>query len=54
MGHSCRAFRRTLLTGIFVVGLLVTARTSPADANEALTWNETALKVAAANGQISV
>jgi PAP2 superfamily len=54
MGHSCRAFRRTLLTGIFVVGLLVTARTSPADANEVLTWNETALKVAAANGQISV
>jgi PAP2 superfamily/Vanadium chloroperoxidase N-terminal domain len=51
MGHACRAFSRTLLTGIFVVGLLVTARTSPADANAVLTWNETALKAVAAGGQ---
>jgi hypothetical protein len=54
MGHHCRAFRRTLLTGLLVVGLLVTAHTPSATANEVLTWNETALKAIAAGGQTSV
>lgn len=54
MGHHRRAFRRTLLPGLLVVGLLVTARTLPAAANEVLTWNETALKALAAGGQMSV
>ena len=54
MGHHCRACRRTLLTGLLVVGLLVTAHTPSATANEVLTWNETALKAIAAGGQTSV
>jgi hypothetical protein len=54
MGHSCRAFRRTLLTGIFVVGLLATAPAPPAAANAVLTWNETAVKAATANGQNTI
>jgi hypothetical protein len=54
MGHPYRAFRRTLLPGLLVVGLLVTARTLPATANEVLTWNETALKAIEAGGQRSV
>jgi hypothetical protein len=54
MGHPYRAFRRTLLTGRLVVGLLITARTLPATANEVLTWNETALKAIEAGGQRSV
>jgi hypothetical protein len=54
VGHRCRAFRYTLLTGLLVVGLLVTARTLPAAANEVLTWNETALKALDAGGQRSV
>jgi hypothetical protein len=54
MGHPYRAFRRTLLTGLLVVGLLITARTLPATANEVLTWNETALKAIEAGGQRSV
>jgi hypothetical protein len=51
MGHHRRAFRRTLLPGLLVVGLLVTPRTLSAAANEVLTWNETALKAVAAGGQ---
>jgi PAP2 superfamily len=54
VGHRCRAFSRTLLTGLLVVGLLVTARPLPAAANEVLTWNETALKALDAGGQRSV
>ena len=54
MGHHCRAFRRTLLTSILVVGLLVTARTPPADANGVLTWNETAVKAGTVNGQNNI
>ena len=54
MGHHCRACRRTLLTGLLVVCLLVTAHTPSATANEVLTWNETALKAIAAGGQTSV
>jgi hypothetical protein len=51
MGHRCRAFRRTLLTGLLIVGLLVTAHTPSTAANTVLTWNETALKAVAAGGQ---
>jgi hypothetical protein len=51
MGHHCRAFRRTLLTGILVVGLLVTVHTPSVAANDVLMWNETAVKAAAAGGR---
>ena len=42
------------MTGLLVVGLLVTAHLPAAGANEVLTWNETALKVIAAGGQRTV
>ena len=54
MSNHGRACRRTLLTGLLAVSLLGIARTSPAATNEVLTWNETALKAAAANGQNSI
>ena len=47
-----RWFRRiAVLTGILAVCLLATALALSAAANEVLTWNETALKAAAAGGQ---
>jgi hypothetical protein len=49
-----RTIGRAILTGLLVIALLTAAYAPPADANEVLTWNETALKVVAANGQISV
>jgi hypothetical protein len=52
--HVYRAFKRILLTGILIGGLLVTARALPAAANGVLTWNETALKVVTANGQNNI
>jgi hypothetical protein len=54
MGHRCRAFRCTLLAGLLVVGLLAAAPAPPAAANEVLTWNETAVKAATANGQNTI
>jgi hypothetical protein len=54
VGHPCRAFSRTLLPGLLVVGLLATAPAPPAAANEVLTWNETTVKAATANGQNTI
>jgi hypothetical protein len=51
MDYHHRAFRRTLLTGLLIVGLLASAHAPSAAANEVLTWNETALKAVAAGGQ---
>jgi PAP2 superfamily len=54
MINNRRVSRRTLLTGILVVGLLTTFHTPPAAANEVLMWNETATKAVAANGQNTI
>jgi PAP2 superfamily len=48
MVYDRRVFGTVVLIGALVVGLMAGA---PAAANEALTWNEMALKVVAANGQ---
>jgi hypothetical protein len=44
----------TVLIGILVVGLVTATHAAPAAANEVLTWNETAVKVALAGGQSPV
>jgi hypothetical protein len=51
MVHERRVFSSTVLIGFLVLGLMWVAYAAPAAANEVLTWNETATKVAAANGQ---
>lgn len=54
MMHDRRAFGSILLTGICVSGLLAAAHAPPATANDVLTWNETAVNAAAANGQNNI
>jgi hypothetical protein len=54
MVHNCRVFGSIALIGFLVLGLTWLAYTPPADANEILAWNETALKAAAAGGQNAV
>jgi hypothetical protein len=51
MSHSRRVLGSTVLTAILIVCLMAAAHTLPAAANEVLTWNETAVKAVAANGQ---
>jgi hypothetical protein len=51
MVHERRVFSSTVLIGFLVLGLMRVAHAAPAAANEVLTWNETALKAVAANGQ---
>jgi Vanadium chloroperoxidase N-terminal domain len=51
MVHDRRVFSSTVLVGFLVLGLMRVAHAAPAAANEVLTWNETALKAVAANGQ---
>jgi hypothetical protein len=46
-----RTIGRAILTGLLVIALLTAAYAPPADANDVLTWNETAIKAAAAGGQ---
>jgi hypothetical protein len=52
--HDRRAFNSTVLIGFLVLGLMWVAHAAPAAANEVLTWNDTAVKVTAANGQAGV
>jgi hypothetical protein len=54
MMHEFRVSGSVLLTGILLIGLMVAVHAQPAAANEVLTWNETALKAAAAGGQTPV
>jgi PAP2 superfamily/Vanadium chloroperoxidase N-terminal domain len=51
MTHDRRVFSSIVLIGFLVLGLMRVAHVAPAAANEVLTWNDTAVKVAAANGQ---
>ena len=51
MVHNRRVFGSTILIGFLVVGLMRVAQAAPAAATEVLTWNETAVKAAAAGGQ---
>jgi hypothetical protein len=50
MSHGRRILASSVLTALLVVGLLAAAHTPLAAANEVLTWNETAVKAAAAGG----
>jgi hypothetical protein len=54
MTHGLRVLGRVVATTSLVIGLSALALVLPADANEVIEWNETALKVAEANGQRSV
>ncbi len=49
MLDSHRILESAVLSGLLIVSLMTTALTSPAAANEVLTWNKTALKVSNAN-----
>ena len=51
MLDSHRILESAVLSGLLIVSLMTTALTSPAAANEVLTWNKTALKVSNANKQ---
>jgi Vanadium chloroperoxidase N-terminal domain len=51
MVHDHRIFGSTILIGFLMLGLMRIAHAAPAAAIEVLTWNETATKVVAANGQ---
>jgi hypothetical protein len=53
MTYVRRVFNSAILMAALVAGLMIAAQAAPA-ANGVLTWNETALKAAAANGQISI
>src|SRR5262245_18014549 len=48
--YDHRIFGNTILVGFLMLGLMWLAHTPPADANEVLAWNGTALKAAAAGG----
>src|SRR5262245_11948221 len=54
MMHVRRVFLNLTLTGILLIGLIEAAHAPPVAANEVLTWNETAVKSAAAGGQTPV
>src|SRR5262245_576945 len=51
MMRNHRLFGSTVLVGLLVLGLMRLADSAPVPASEVLRWNETAVKVAAANGQ---
>jgi hypothetical protein len=54
MVHYRRVFGSTILIGFLVLSLMRVAHAAPATANEVLTWNEIAVKAAAANGQDNI
>ena len=51
MRHDRRVSSSIVLIAFLVLGLMWVAHAAPAAANAVLTWNETAVKVTAANGQ---
>jgi hypothetical protein len=51
MRHTRRIFRSSVLLGILIMVLMAATYAPPAAANEVLTWNEIAVKVALAGGQ---
>jgi hypothetical protein len=53
MTYVRRVFNSAILMAALVAGLMIVAQAAPAS-NEVLTWNETAVKAAAANGQSPV
>lgn len=50
MTYARRVFSSAILIAVLVAGLMIVAQAAPAS-NEVLTWNETATKIVAANGQ---